>query len=263
MVTQDLKAVYDRFNHEDEVKVAREMRFGLRLIVITLNDSILAGGRERAEFQTGVVLAVDPSATGVENVRFLAARAIRNAIEGVDWRLDAIDDDGGRLPAEEQPANIALRQILAGIRVMNHRLNAILQEDGTEEVHFDEPIESDEDTGASSASGDDEAVVAAPGTITATAQQPAPAGGSSGALQARPQQQHGQRIRWTPAEDLILVGACRANRGSTLVTIMNHHNQQMRADRQSAGAIVHRDRQRSAVEARRKHLRRNPAYQDI
>ena len=233
------------------------MRFGLHLIVTTLSDRILAGERQSHGLQKDVLLAVDPFSTGIENVRLLAARAIHDTMEGLDWQLDAAGDDGSILPAERQPANVALGKILAGIREMDHQPNAILQEDGTEEVEF----ESEEGIMVGNAGDDGEAVVADPGAIAATTQRPGPAGSSLGTWQARPQRRDGPRIRWTTAEDLILVQACRANRGSPLTTIVADHNRRMRIDRRSVGAIFHRDRARSAVEARRKHLRR--AFPDI
>lgn len=269
-VAESLQAVYTRAEGVDPVERAREMRFGLRLIVTTFVDMIEAGVRERNVFQLEVVNVVDPLSTRVQNVQFLAANTIRDILEAVDWGLSVVGADGEWLPNDQQPSNITMRQILAGIRIVNEQINAVLLANETDDLEFDEDIgeddaiEADEDE-MEDEDGINEVLAEESGSLPAPRLRPATVfqgvmaqAGSTTGPASRPRS---AKVSWTAEEDAILVQVARDMRGATQQDIMNEHNARMARNRARARATVHLPRGFNAIRSRLRDLRKT--YPDI
>lgn len=264
-VAESLTAVYNSFSGFGEVETAREMRFGLHLIVNRFRELIDDGQRDRDVFRSNAVFAVDELDTSVENVRLLAAKAIGEVLATAPWSLDAIDIEGRRLAAEEQLTNITLRQILSGIRVVNELLSAVLIADGSEDLEFDEPSESGDEENSEEDTGDGPTAAGSYGTTTTIVTASLPTRPSSSVQQTatfqRLQRRRGERITWTAEEVGILVQVARDPQfhGRGAHVIGTEHNRRMLRNRQSVGAVVHADRRIDAVAFRLKVLRKTHA----
>jgi hypothetical protein len=250
-------------SYSDPVEIAREMRFGLRLIVIEWRDLIAAGFALRDFFRLEAVRVVDPLYRRNENVRFLAANAISMAVEDAEWGRGRVGEDDQLLPGDLQPANITLRQILGGIRTVNEELTAVLIADGSEDVEFDEEL-SDEDDGIEDGEETTEATagnldlmgasVPKPPSIPRTVPQGSPLTTSNATPRKR-------RVKWTDDEDLVLVRVARDNRGASIDDLAAVHNRRMTTIRRNAGLIFDELRKREAIRARLQLLRKT--YTDI
>ena len=262
-MAEQLRAICTNAGYDSEVEIAREMRFGLRLIVIEWRDLIVAGVTIRDFFRFEAVRVVDRLYTREENVRFLAANAISMVVEDAEWAIDRVSEDNRLLSAPQQPTNITIREILAGIRTVNEEINAVLIADGSEDVEFDEELSDDEDdliddgeTGAATTGNQ--------GSVGAKVPRPpiipriAPQGSSSAASNATPRKKN---VRWTDEEDAVLVQVARDNRGATVPQLAVEHNRRMWTIRQNTGQRWIDDRKVEAIRGRLQLLRKT--YNDI
>lgn len=249
--------------YSNQVEIARELRFGLRLIIIEWIDMIDAGVTIRDFFRLETVRVVDPLHRREENVRFLAGNAISMVIEDAKWARSRVGEDDQWRPGDLEPANITLRQILAGMRTVNEELTAALIADGNEKVEFDETLsDDDEDMEYDGEAG--QATSGNLGSIGASVPHPpiitrtVPQGSSLTTSNTSPRK---PKVRWTDDEGGVLVQVRRDNQGASMEYLTTEHNKSMTRIRRNAGLKLNYPREQHAIKARLQHLRKT--YTDL
>ena len=111
-----LRSIYTTSLYSSPEASAREMRFAIRLIVIRWVDLINQGATTRSSFWKEALHAVDPSHTGVANIRTMAARSVGSILEGSEWDMNSRGEDGRYLPDDQQPANKTIHQVIEGVK---------------------------------------------------------------------------------------------------------------------------------------------------
>jgi hypothetical protein len=246
-----LRSIYTQSAYSSPEESAREMRFGIRLIVVRWVDLINQGATARSSFCKEALHAVDPTHALLANIKTMAARSVGSILKKAEWDMNSKADDGQYLPDDQQAANKTIHQAIEGMKRVNAEINAVLEQHGSVEVEFDDSESDEEEEEEIENEGhEQEETTAAPRapprmTIPSNvAPLLTPQRGPSNTLV-------GKKLKWTTEEDDVLVRVWRDMPNAKKAAITAEHNRRMKGGRDAAGSTIHYNRTTMAL---RHHL---------